>query len=382
MDTELNEQIRKTLDRTVIENLKNNVFTACSVGIIEKTKRSFDTVIYNYGQSGASIESRPVDNSTFYDLASLTKPLVTALSLLALVEKGKLNLCDPVSNYFDVPGERGKPIQIIHLLEHTSGLPAHREYYKEYVKLPEEERETAIVRSISKEDLTFDPGSRELYSDLGYILLGKIIEKIVGEKLDQYWKKTILDPLKLDKGLFFTGNQTLKGKVFGVTGRCQWSNEELYGLVNDDNCRLLGGVAGHAGLFGTADALVQLSVTLLKMYKGSYTHPAVSLELIREALKRKKGRWVLGFDTPSRPTSSSGTYFSDKTIGHLGFTGTSFWLDCSEMRGVILLTNRVFCGKDLTGIQKFRPDVHDAIVKILTDRKNGTLPVREKPDVF
>jgi len=370
MDTELNEQIRKTLDIIVDKNLKNKVFTACSIGVVEQNKSSFNTAVFNYGQSGAVLESKPVDNSTLYDLASLTKPLVTSLCLLALIEKGKLSLSDPISNYFDFRGNIGKRIKIIHLLEHTSGLPAHREYYKECLKLPEKERDVAIVRSISKEDLTFDPGSSELYSDLGYILLGKIVEQRVEEKLDQYWKKIILSPLRLHKGLLFTKNQPMKGKVFGTTGRCQWSNKELSGLVNDDNCRLLGGVAGHAGLFGTADALVQLTSTLLKMYNGSYTHPAISFELIREALKRKKGRWVLGFDTPSKPTSSSGTHFSDKTIGHLGFTGTSFWLDLEEMRGVILLTNRVLCNEDLTGIQKLRPTVHDAIQKILTDRKN------------
>ncbi len=369
MDTELNIQIRNALDIIVCRNMKNNVFSACSVAVFEKTKRSFETATYNYGQSGARLQSKPVDNRTIYDLASLTKPLVTSLSVLSLVEKAKLNLHDPISNYLDFPGNLGKRIQIIHLLEHTSGLPAHREYYKKHIRLPEKQREAAIVRSIGKENLIFDPGTAELYSDLGYILLGKIIENIAEEKLDKYWSKTILGPLELQKGLFFTRNEPAKGNAFGATGRCQWSNKQLCGLVNDDNCRLMGGVAGHAGLFGTADALAQLTSTLLKMYKGSYTHPGISFELMREALKLKKGRWVLGFDTPSRPVSSSGKYFSDKTIGHLGFTGTSFWLDCSEMRGIVLLTNRVLCSDDLTGIQKFRPTIHDAIAKLLTDRK-------------
>jgi len=225
------------------------------------------------------------------------------------------------------------------------------------------------VRSIGEEDLIFDPGSDELYSDLGYILLGNIIENIVEEKLDEYWSKTILSPLKLENGLFFTKNKQTKGKVYGATGRCQWSNKELCGLVNDDNCRLMDGVAGHAGLFGTTDALMQLTSTLLRMYKGSYTHPAISFDLMREALKLKKGRWMLGFDTPSRPVSSSGKYFSDKTIGHLGFTGTSFWLDCREMRGVVVLTNRVLCDEDLTQIRKFRPKIHDVVLKILTSVK-------------
>ena len=366
MDTGLKIQIRNSLDKIVSENIKNNVFSACSVGIFEEKESSFNTVIYHYGQSGTDVTSEPVDNRTVYDLASLTKPLVTSLSVLSLVEKGKLNLHDPIGKYIELAGDLGKRIQIIHLLEHTSGIPAHREYYKKYINLPEQQREVAIVRSIGKEDLIFDPGSDEVYSDLGYILLGKIIEKITEEKLDLYWNNTILSPLELENGLFFTKNNKMKGKVFGVTGRCQWSNKELCGLVNDDNCRLMGGVAGHAGLFGTADALVQLTSTLLKIYKGSYIHPALSFELMKEALTMKKSRWVLGFDTPSRPVSSSGKYFSDLTIGHLGFTGTSFWLDCSEMRGIVLLTNRVLCSEDLTQIQNFRPKIHDEIGKLLT----------------
>lgn len=374
MDAELNGQMKNILDSIVNKNIKNNVFTACSVGVIERNKDSFDTFTYHYGKSGMSGKEKLVDNATVYDLASLTKPLVTSLSLLALVEEGKLNLSEPVSSFFDFSGNIGKRIKVIHLLEHTSGLPAHREYYKRYLHLTEDERSLAIVSSIGKEDLIFEPGSGELYSDLGYILLGKIVEKITGKNLDLYWTQTILGPLKLNNGLFFTHNEPMKEKVFGVTGRCQWSNKELSGVVNDDNCRIIGGVAGHAGLFGTADALVQLSTTLIQMYNGSYAHPAISFELMREALQEKRGRWVLGFDTPSRPTSSSGRYFSNTTIGHLGFTGTSFWLDCKEVRGVVLLTNRVLCGEDLTGIQKFRPTVHDTIQKILTDRKN-TNPV-------
>ena len=370
MDIESHYRIQTSLDELVAENIKKNVFSACSVAYFEESNSSFIHKIYNYGEAGGRTGAVPVDNGTVFDLASLTKPLVTALSILSLVEQGKLHLSDPISTYFDFQSDVYKRIQIIHLLEHTAGFPAHREYFKICGMLPDKERETAIFNHIIKEELVAEPGRRELYSDLGYIVLGKLVEKISGEKLDQYWGRTILSPIGLEKGLFFNRNQNVKDRLYSVTGVCQWSNKELSGLVNDDNCRSMGGVAGHAGLFGTAAALVTLTTTLLKMYKGSYIHPALSFEGLRKVLPTKSGRWVLGFDTPSHPVSSSGKYFSTKTIGHLGFTGTSFWLDCEKMKGVVLLTNRVLCGEDLKGIRKFRPQVHDTIMAELTDRKS------------
>ena len=366
MDKELNNRIQKSLETIVIENLKNKVFSACSVGFFEENNLSINTRIYNYGESGGFSGSEAVDNNTIFDLASLTKPLVTSLSIQTLVERGSLKLSDPVNNFFDVYDDAFRQIQVIHLLEHTSGLPAHREYFNECIKLPMKERKTATLRKIIHEELIFEPGRSELYSDLGYILLGAIVEKISGEKLDKYWDKTILGPLELENGLFFNKNKNMKGKVFPTTGTCQWSNKELSGVVNDDNCRSLGGVEGHAGLFGTAYGLLKLITALMKMHNRTYTHPELSFELMRNALSSKSGRWVLGFDTPSKPISSSGKYFSNKTIGHLGFTGTSFWLDCKKRRGVVLLTNRVLYGDDLAPIRKFRPQVHDVILKELS----------------
>ena len=366
MDAELHNRIQKSLEYIVTKNLKNGVFSACSVGYFEEKNSSVHSRVYHYGGLGKVLGSEPVDDKTIFDLASLTKPLVTSLCIQALVESGNLKLHDPVHTFFDVHDGLCKQMKVIHLLEHTSGLPAHREYFTTGIKLPEDEREAAILKSIVNEELMYEPGRGEVYSDLGYILLGKIVEKISGEKLDRYWEKTIVRPLGLEKGLFFNRNQKVKGKIFPATGICQWSNKELSGVVNDDNCRSLGGVEGHAGLFGSADALLKLMAALMKMYTRAYTHPNLSFEVMRNALHAKSGRWVLGFDTPSRPVSSSGKYFSDKTIGHLGFTGTSFWLDCTKRRGVVLLTNRVLCGEDLTPIRKFRPQVHDAILKELS----------------
>lgn len=359
-------QIRKSVDKIVAASIENNLFSACSVGIIDGADASLETTVFHYGNTGQLTGVKQVDSRTIYDLASLTKPLVTSLSLLALVEEKKLKLSDPVIDYFDMPSREHKKIQLLHLLEHTSGLPPHREFFKELITLPERKREELLIERITGEKLVFTPGTGELYSDLGYMLLGKIIEKVSGEKLDSYWQKTIMGPLGLEKGLFLTKNKIEDTSAFPATGFCQWSNKELCGLVNDDNCRSLGGVAGHAGLFGTAEGLVKLCECILKMYNGTYSHPTLSFELIRKKLDSKHGRWVLGFDTPTGQISSSGKYFSGSTLGHLGFTGTSFWLDCKKKRGIVLLTNRVLCSEDVTLIRKFRPRLHDAVMEKLT----------------
>lgn len=362
-------QIWDCLEKIVVENIKNNVFSACSVGIIEGGSSSYNKTVFHYGDSGRSGGAEPLDDTTIYDLASLTKPLVTVLSVLALVEMGKLKLSDPLADYFDVPSDRYKQIQIHHLLEHKSGLPAHREYFKQLIRFPQTDRLNWLIDCILNESLEADPGCREVYSDLGYILLGKIVENVSGEKLNDFWQRTVISPLGLEDGLFFNVNKKLKGNVVPATGYCQWSNRELCGLVNDDNCRSLGGVAGHAGLFGSAEGLVQFCEILLKMYDGSYNHPALSFDLVRRKLQNDHGRWILGFDTPTGAQPSSGNYFSDETIGHLGFTGTSFWLDCRSRRGVVLLTNRVLYSDDVSSIRKFRPLVHNTIIEKLTDEK-------------
>lgn len=368
MDKELLRQLDFSLGEVVAENIKNNVFSACSVGIIEGGTYPEKT-IFHYGITGRAAGGKQVDNRTIYDLASLTKPLVTSLSILALIEEGKLKLSDSLADFFPRLADVHKKIKIINLLEHTSGFPAHRAFFKELITTVENEREAVIIGRITQENLLFEPGAGELYSDLGYILLGKIIEKVSGEKLDSYWQRIILGPLGLEKGLFFAANRNVKASSFSATGFCQWSNRELCGVVNDDNCRSLGGVAGHAGLFGTIEALVQFCEIILKMYCGTFIHPKFSFELLRERLTHKRGRWVLGFDTPSGLVSSSGKHFSFLTLGHLGFTGTSFWLDCKKMRGVVLLTNRVLGSEDLDLIRKFRPQIHDLIMEKITKEK-------------
>ena len=146
-------------------------------------------------------------------------------------------------------------------------------------------------------------------------------------------------------------------------------NKKLYGIVHDDNCRVLGGVAGHAGLFGTIDGVLSLCENILTGYNDQSTHPSFSNDNLRIVLeKQKNSSWTLGFDTPSPAASSSGRYFSKLSVGHLGFTGTSFWIDLQRGVCIVFLSNRTFFDGENERFKKVRPIVHDSIMQEINDR--------------
>lgn len=358
------------LAEIIDDAIKNNVFSACSVGYLQIEKGSLFRATHHYGYTDSTERSARVRDTTLYDLASLTKPLVTVLAVMALVEKGKIRLEDELGKIFPfIRGEIGK-IRLDMLLSHSSGLPAHRPYYEILAGYPLNERKEAIIHLICNENLLFQPGSGTLYSDLGFILLGCLVEKITGRSLADFWKDEIIRPLGLHEVLIFPGPEGLGSDDCVVTGMCSWSKKRLCGIVHDDNCRMLGGVAGHAGLFGTVSGVLSLAENLLLEYRGITSHPAYSGDTVKKFLNKRQGStWTYGFDTPSLGASSSGQFFSERTIGHLGFTGTSFWIDLAKGGAIVLLTNRVLMGDDPTSIRKFRPLLHDTIMKYLMDNK-------------
>ncbi len=361
--------MKKRIDKLVYKAVKNQVFTACSIGFFEIDENTTEKDIFSYGYTGEDKGSSPVDEETLFDLASLTKPLVTSLSLLALLQEGRLNIDDKLQIFFkrDLTGKRD--ISLFHLLTHSSGLPAHRPYYKKLVDIPQNERLERITDLIFKENLIFKTGTNNLYSDLGFILLGIIIEKVSGESLDVFWENKVITPLALNKGLYFASRHRKGSEIYVDTGVCEWSKKRLCGMVHDDNCRALGGVAGHAGLFGTAQAVLSMCENIVLQLRGVRQHPSYCGETLRKALAGKHGSWIFGFDTPTMGSSSSGKHFSDLTIGHLGFTGTSFWIDIRRGIAIVLLTNRVIKGNSTELIRAFRPLLHDAIMEFLIKKR-------------
>jgi CubicO group peptidase (beta-lactamase class C family) len=311
----------------------------------------------------------PVTLQTVFDLASLTKPLATALTILYLIEKGKLGIETCLGEVLPAFRNTSKhSIQIRHLLYHTSGLPAHREYYHDLALLPMAERKTALRRLLVKEPLVRAIGVAPEYSDLGFMMLCWVIEEVTHERLDRFVSEKIYRPLGL-RNLFFMDVMapTIQKKEmpFAATECCSWRKALMAGAVSDDNAWVTGGIDGHAGLFGTAEDVYGLLKALLAAFHGK-ANSLFCPELVRAFFKRDAvSSRALGFDTPNLEGSSSGSLFSVNTVGHLGFTGTSFWMDLDRGMVVVLLTNRIHPHRNNNRIRAFRPIVHDAVMKIL-----------------
>lgn len=348
--------------------LEDGVFTGAAAGYIINDNKGRDEKIWTFGSTDISRENR-ITKSTFFDLASLTKPLVTGLALLVVMEDTGVDLSTPLKRLLkqEIPSDL-KEIQLAQLMNHSSGLPGYRPYYQELMSLPDlQDRKKKIVERILMEKMQYPTGLYHVYSDLGYILLGKIIEEITDFPLDIFWSERVLGPLGLKDELLFNPDCVIQDKrCFAATEICPWSGQMLRGRVHDENCRAMGGVAGHAGLFGTIEGVLQLCEHILLQFKGEEKHPAYSNENLKKILiKQKNSNWTCGFDSPSKEGSSSGKYFSNQSIGHLGFTGTSFWVDLARNGCIVLLTNRVHPTRANEKIKGFRPIFHNAIMRHL-----------------
>lgn len=249
-------------------------------------------------------------------------------------------------------------------MSHSSGLPAHKPYFEKIGKMPMGVRKEEMVKCILEENLLNFPGESNIYSDLGYILLGRIIEEKSGKALNEYWKEKIASPLSLNKKLIFPKKDDAERLTFASTNSFSRGEIKFPTVVNDDNCRILGGVAGHAGLYGTIEGVMSLCENILLQWSDQSSHPSYSKKLLKKSLvKEKNSRWTPGFDTPSDVGSSSGNFFSSESVGHLGFTGTSFWMDLKKKIVIVLLTNRVFFGEKNEKLKKIRPVVHDLVMQ-------------------
>ena len=319
----------------------------------------------SYGEADI-FEKRKMTKDSIFDLASLTKPLATTLALSKLIERDQVFLDQKIGSILEEFKTSPKAdITIDMLLRHTSGFPAHREYFKKIIKTNENPRQF-LRHLLVCEELENIIGERQVYSDLGFMVLSWIIEEISGQRLDQFVWEQIYSPLEIDD-LFFpeTG---LKSKKFIqyrqkiVAGQqCPWRKKVLVGEVDDDNAWAAGGVEGHAGLFGNAGSIYKLCFEILKALQNKPTR-VLRPDIIQNFVSRKnKHAMVAGFDTPSKEGSSSGNYFSKSSIGHLGFAGTSFWIDPETGLIIIFLTNRVHPLRSNEGIKKFRPQIHDLI---------------------
>jgi len=358
----LNDTIRALL----AAGRQQGIFSGAAAGIATET----DTLTVVEGYPRASAED-PLEAGDWFDLASLTKPLATTLAVADLASRGLLRFDDRLVDLFDEPLEPPKDeITVAMLLEHTAGFPAWRPYFEDLRELPWSERRRRFLDHLLTESLESIPGRTTRYSDLGFMLLGVIVERVGGMDLDAYVATRIYEPLGLD--LFFnrTGpTKTIRPGRYVATSRCAWRQRLLIGEVHDDNAWAVGGVAGHAGLFGTIGAVTELVRHLLVAWTQGSSLAAIKAEVVAQLCNHAGpagSNRALGFDRPDTKNSAAGSHFPRAAVGHLGFTGTSFWIDPDRRLGVVLLTNRVHMGDDPEPIRRFRPWFHDRVLEFIT----------------
>jgi len=358
--------------RRVEEAIKEGIVAGAFPGLALVVAREAET-LYHYHTGFAQLlpEPKEITPDTIFDLASLTKPVATATAIMLLVQAGKLSLSDKVQYYlagFDGNGK--EEVTIRHLLAHSSGLPAWKPYYKEID--PSLEGKSFISNKVLQEELVYAPGQKAIYSDLGFILLGMIIEKVAQQSLDSFCRQNIFQPLGLYQ-TFFINLQNKDNQKFlsltnvAATEACPWRDRIVVGEVHDENAYVMGGVAGHAGLFSTAQDLCRFAQTMLNCYQGKGN--LISQEIAEIFFQRQAdipcSTWALGWDTPSPHGSSTGRYFTPRSIGHLGFTGTSIWIDLEQEIIVVLLTNRIHPQRSKEQIKIYRPLLHNLIMEEL-----------------
>jgi CubicO group peptidase (beta-lactamase class C family) len=353
----------RRVDRYMQRALSTKIFPGAVLLVRAKGSIEFFEA---YGWANLVTKEKMMVN-TIFDLASLTKPLATALAVMTLMAESRMALTQCLGEILPWVSRTPKAaITIEMLLRHTSGYPAHREYYKALHQMPYGERKEKMYSLLAAEPLEHAIGQTTVYSDLGFMVLAEAVKKVAEKDLDQWLAETVYTPLGLSDLYFVRHFERLRSGRYAATEFCPFRHELLSGVVHDDNAYAMGGVCGHAGLFGTAEDVMQLLRILLESYKGGTGHAVFSPQLVRLFFKRpsKDGR-PLGFDAPTYGASTSGTRFSRQSVGHLGFTGTSFWVDLQEEIIVVLLTNRVHPNRDNDAIKQFRPMIHDAIMEAL-----------------
>ncbi len=341
-------------DALLLEALDRRMFTAAALVVLSRGHTAHQAY---YGALGERQDAPPVNESSLFDLASLTKVVATTPSWFFLSAKNPKILDMPLTRWFPAVQKDKAEITPRLLLAHSSGLPAWRPYY---LMAPKTNPWVFVKEKIMGEPLVYKPGEGFLYSDLGFILLSFIIRLETEYSLDRFATTFIYEALGLENDLMF--------KPYNETHRIAPTRpDDAPGLVNDLNARRLGGVAGHAGLFGTARGVTEMARQVLLSLQSNeafFDNSTVS-EFCSPARFFPASSRGLGFDTNIEIAASCGGKFSRTSVGHTGFTGTSLWIDPERELVVTLLTNRVYMGESDLRIKDFRPLVHDTIVEEL-----------------
>ena len=341
----ISDEYLQEIDVAILEAIDKGALPGAVVLITHQG----DTVYRKaFGNRSLDPAVEPMTTETIFDLASLTKVIATAPSVMALIDDGEIHLHDAVSDYIAGFEQHEKTdITIEHLLTHVSGLRPHFPLEDEF-----EGFDVAIERA-TQEKPEARPGQQFVYSDINFLLLGAIVERVSGEPLNVFSRRRIFEPLGMTDTLFLPSHDT-RGRIAPTEscGRLAWpcggpNAEMLRGTVHDPTARRMGGIAGHAGLFGTADDLALFAAMMLG--RGHLTpdgqtvlsSTAVARMTIPATPPHLDERRGLGWDIDSRFSSNRGALFSEHSYGHTGFTGTSIWIDPETSTVVVFLSNRV-----------------------------------------
>lgn len=334
------------VDTTITAAINDSVFPGATILIGNQNE-----IIYKnaYGKYTYDSDSPKVENNTMFDLASVTKVFGTTFSAMKLVDEGKLDIEKPVAYYLPKFGQNGKEnVKVIDLLIHESGLQA-------YYSPKEDEKRDEIIDTIKALHLSYETGFKTVYSCLNFVTTMLVVESIVDEPMYKFYTETYTEPLELKRTMFIPDDETKK--------LCAPTTPELQGVVHDPLARGLEGLSGNAGLYSTTEELSVLCQLLLN--KGVYNGKRYLSEEVITTFTKKyspQSTRAIGFDTRSEDGhASSGQYFSSGTFGHLGYTGTSIWIDPLRKIYAIFLTNRVY-PDDEKSIRSTRPKVYDSVI--------------------
>jgi CubicO group peptidase (beta-lactamase class C family) len=344
-----------------------HAFPGCAFGVLADGKVQIQDALGRFTYEAAS---PAVTAETVYDLASVTKVVATTALAMGLFQHGQLDLDmllgDMLPGFVTgrALGDRARHVKLRHLLAHNSGLPGYVEFFRTITKPSE------LFRACLQLPLEAEPGTRSEYSDPGFILLGKALELCIREPLSVWTERELFQPL----GMTSTGYSPIPGKrslIPPTEEDTTFRHHRIQGEVQDENAWLLKGSAGHAGLFSNVPDLLRFAGEILISSPG--TAPAANnarlfqaetVELFAERQGPEGSSRALGWDTPSQ-NSSSGRHFPPHSIGHLGFSGCSLWIDLDAGMAVALLTNRTWPDRQSQMIRKIRPAFHDAVREAL-----------------
>jgi serine-type D-Ala-D-Ala carboxypeptidase len=339
------------------KGIVDRAFPCASVAV---THRGRLVALQAFGQFTYETDAPAARTDTIFDLASITKVMAATSMAILLYQRGLLDIEVPVVGIVpefadDSSGTsdlRRHEVTLRMLLAHTSGLPAHLPLYERAGARDE------LTLLAAKTPLTNQPGTEVEYSDIGFIVLGEALTRLADEGLDTFCQREIFGPL----GMARTGFNPLAEQRPSIPPTLNdqgFRPRVIQGEVNDENAGAMGGIAGHAGLFAPAEDLASFAQAMLDGGSPVFRQESLAIFTKRELVPAETTR-TLGWDTPSQ-TSLAGKYFSPGSFGHLGFTGTSLWIDAERQISITLLTNRTWPDGKNTGIRQVRPEFHDAV---------------------